>query len=398
MTTLKKCPYCGQMIPPEAPVCLFCQREAGTPETVKAHQQSERKRKLSFMIFLIVVFGLIALARSLPNRVSKDWANSGSTDSAHQCVVGTYTFGHVLANTGDVPLMNGPGLKTGQVLNEMAPEYGNLPPSYVNLSPSHDLEAICQSGDWLQVKIVAVEGRTKDALGRPLPFKTGWVEQRFISRELTGDQKRGLYWNVANDEHVAPEDKDWVREGALRVLSDNKQCKRIDYGAKFTGLFLGINRTGQYRIACSEGIDDGVDAFDVFFSKEDVVSNKSLAFPTAYDESASRKMCEAAIKSKARFPSTVNVHSFMGYATKTFPGDGRRLIVQDFSAKNAHGLELTYRAECWTKPDGQFKIDIQEKDRQQPSGASSEPPTRQQPSGASSEPPTKPGWVTAPTR
>src|SRR5262249_35013712 len=151
----------------------------------------------------------------------------------------------------------------------------------VNLSPSHDLEAICQSGDWLQVKIVAVEGRTKDLSGKPISFKTGWVEQKFISRELTGDQQRGLYWNIADDKNVAQEDKDWVRKGALRALSDDKQCKRIDDGAKVTGLVLGINRTGQYRVTCQ---NEEVLAFNVFFSKADVVSNKSLAPPTPYDE------------------------------------------------------------------------------------------------------------------
>jgi len=330
-----------------------------TPETVKARQESERKRKPSFIIFLAIVFGLIALLSSQQNKVSKDSANSGSTKSAHQCVIGTPTSGHMLVNKDDVPLMNGPGLETGQVLNEMVSE-GMGAKIYVNLSPSYDLEAICQSGDWLQLKIIAVEGRSKDVSGKPLPFKTGWVEQKFISRELTDDQQRGLYWNIADDKDVAPQDKDWVRKGALRALSDDKQCKRIDYGRKVTGLVLGIDRTGQYYVTCQ---NEEVLAFNVFFSKADVVSNKSLAPPTPYDESASRKMCEAAIKSKARFPSTVNVHSFMGYATKTFPGDGRRLIVQDFSAKNGYGLELTYKAECWTNPDGQFEIEIHEEGR-----------------------------------
>src|SRR6516162_10061568 len=187
-----------------------------TPETVKARQESERKRKPSFIIFLAIVFGLIALLSSQQNKVSKDSANSGSTKSAHQCVIGTPTSGHMLVNKDDVPLMNGPGLETGQVLNEMVSE-GMGAKIYVNLSPSYDLEAICQAGDWLQLKIIAVEGRSKDVSGKPLPFKTGWVEQRFISRELTDGQKLGLYWNIADDKSVAPEDKDWVRKGALRA-------------------------------------------------------------------------------------------------------------------------------------------------------------------------------------
>lgn len=64
---------------------------------------------------------------------------------------------------------------------------------------------------------------------------------------------------------------------------------------------------------------------------------------------------------KASFPSTVDIHSFAGYAMSVGAGNGYRIIDQSFSAKNAYGLELQYAARCWTKPNGEFEIQITEK-------------------------------------
>jgi hypothetical protein len=316
-------------------------------ETKRIEDGNKRKtdRKIAAVFVIVVIGGIVWALQSNKTTNNSNTVDFGSKKSAHQCAVGTPTSGHVLVNTDDVPLMNGPGLKRGQVLDEKGSE-GLSRKIYVTLSPSEDLEAICQSGDWFQVQIVAVNGDTETFWAS----KIGWVEQRFISRELTSDQQRGLYLNIANNEHVAPEDKEWVRKGALRALTDNKQCKRIDSGHKVAGLVLGIDRTGQYRVTCS----DRIEPFNVFFSQSDVVSNKSLALPTPYDESASRKMCEEAIRSKVDHPSTVSIHSIMGYVTKTFVGNGRRRIWQDFTAKNTYGLELTYTAVCLISPDGKL--------------------------------------------
>jgi hypothetical protein len=287
----------------------------------------------------------------------------------------------MIVTKSEVPVLSGPDSLSGEIKRQ-----NGLGESFsIKLSPSHDLEALCESGEWAQVKTVAIEGSSFDLFGKPITPDTGWVEKKFLTRELSDDQRRGLYWNIADDEFIPSEDKDWVRKGALRALSDNKRCKRVDGGRRITKRpsLDGVDRSGQAYAVCNNvARQDPGKLWNVFFSKADIDSNKSLATPEAYDEAESRKMCEAAIRSKANYPSTVNIHSFAGYGTRAFE-NGNRLIRQTFSAKTAYGLELTYVAECWIKPHGEFEINVTVKG----GGASSVPQQPQQ---------TKPGWVTAP--
>lgn len=277
---MKKCPYCAQMIPLEALVCHLCRRDVDTPESLKLRLESENKRKSTRgTIAIVCIFGFIAWL-SLSNKGTNDsnTVNSGSMQSAHKCAVGTPTSGHVLVNKNNVPMMNGAGVETGQLVNERASE-GSPQKIYESLWPSTDLEAICELGDWIQIQTVAYGGSSVDMFGKPITRMTGWIEKRFAARELTDNQKLGLYWNIADDKDIPSEDKDWVRKGALRVLSDNKRCKRIDRGRKVTGMVLGVDRTGQYYGTCSDKNERENQLWNVFFSKADVISDKLLAPP-----------------------------------------------------------------------------------------------------------------------
>lgn len=82
--------------------------------------------------------------------------------------------------------------------------------------------------------------------------------------------------------------------------------------------------------------------------------------PDAVDEKKARKWCEEAIIEKANLPSTVDMHSFLGYRTEVSP-DGNRETYQDFSAKNAFGVKLNFQARCLMSPDGNAEIHITEK-------------------------------------
>jgi hypothetical protein len=80
-------------------------------------------------------------------------------------------------------------------------------------------------------------------------------------------------------------------------------------------------------------------------------------------ESISRRLCEDGIRGWAKHPSTVDIHSIMGYGSKVI-STGERLIVQSFTARNSFGLELTYQAQCVVQPDGTLQINIAEKSGQ----------------------------------
>jgi hypothetical protein len=166
---------------------------------------------------------------------------------------------------------------------------------------------------------------------------------------LTDDQRRGLYWDIDHSSWVDPDDRQLFRSAALKVLADEKRCKRIDQGGKSGG---GLYK--PYSVVCH---GEGDDLFNVFFDKADAIGSAPLKNPEPFGESQSRRTCEDAIKDAVSHPSTVDINSIMGYATEA-GGNGNRVIWQDFSAKNSYGLELTYRARCLVTPDGKSDLSI----------------------------------------
>jgi hypothetical protein len=252
-----------------------------------------------------------------PRRVKNDSSNaeqsagmraadvvSKSNISARSCALGTPVSGRVFVGAKVAPMMKGPGRNTGRVINERASEILHRP-DYRELSLDYDLESICELPEWIMVKIVGADGSKVD-------WETGWVEKRFLTTTvvLTDDQKRGLYWNISADSEVGARDKQWVKKGALKALVDDKKCVRINGGAQ------DYERPGYYFVTCGgKSIADG---YNVFFRKEDVESNKSFKAPEAFDEQASRKNCETAIRQQVKHSSTLDIKR-SGYATRGTP-------------------------------------------------------------------------------
>jgi hypothetical protein len=87
-----------------------------------------------------------------------------------------------------------------------------------------------------------------------------------------------------------------------------------------------------------------------------------LSSAAGYPADASRALCEKAIMVSANNPSTVDIQSFVGYATDVL-GNGNRRITQTFSAKNGFGLKTTYDAYCTITPSGELDIKIVEQGR-----------------------------------
>ncbi|MCP1757902.1 hypothetical protein [Bradyrhizobium elkanii] len=271
--------------------------------------------------------------------------NSLPKKSSRLCAIGEPISGKAIAGKRSVPVLNGPSESSGSMINQTASAAFNrqIPET---LSPSADLELLCESNGYVQVIVTGFMGQPPTP-----PALQGWVKKESVSTELTEDQKRGLFWDFASAD-LTPEDRSFLRVGALKILNDDKRCLRIDGGSK------GSSSGGkQYYVTCG---GSGGELFNVFFDKADAIVQTPLKHPEPFDETSSRRLCEAAIKESASHPSTVNIHSFMGYATKTF-GNGNRFVWQTFSAKNSYGLELTYQALCTVTPDGKSEITISEK-------------------------------------
>ena len=126
-----------------------------------------------------------------------------------------------------------------------------------------------------------------------------------------------------------------------------------------------VQKKGQYFIICDQITGGGIPpidktAFNVFFTKEDILGSKSMADKPAFEEIKSKRICEEAIMSQALHPSTVDIKRVLGYSTRVVPeplgkGNNKRIIYQEFSAKNDYGLKLKYRAECHILPSGKLE-------------------------------------------
>jgi hypothetical protein len=174
--------------------------------------------------------------------------------------------------------------------------------------------------------------------------------------------KRGLTWDidVIGRSTFSEDDKRLFKAAAEKVLRDDPICDQVYGGDRPNDLHAWNNpQRKPYYVTCLA--KDGKDAFNIFFNATDISSDAPLRGPSPFDESASRRLCERAIKGKASHPSTVDIHSIMGYATST-SGSGMRVVRQDFTAKNDYGLELKFRAHCYVDSSGELgDIDIFEK-------------------------------------
>jgi hypothetical protein len=158
-----------------------------------------------------------------------------------------------------------------------------------------------------------------------------------------------LIWNIDTDNDIASADKGFVREGALKVLSDDRNCAQISVGGRST------TKPGAYYVTC-EPRNRGT-VYNVWFTPAQVADSTRLAAPTAYPESFAREACEREIRARVTNPSTLDLHRFTGYATSVH-NNGNRTLVQDFTASNALGVGSKYEARCLVLPNGAVEITI----------------------------------------
>lgn len=288
---------------------------------------------------------LLAAVSACSDNGRSEQADEGSNQTAQKtertCDVGTPNQGKYFIIKDETPFYLGPDKNGGKVVNSRASEVLGYT-HYRDLWTTMVLEGLCETPEWLHAKIV-------EADGAPVDWEAGWVEKNKIRTDASSDQKLGLLWNIEGEAGFSTEEKSLIREGSLRVLRDDENCKSLITGDR------SENRKGQIYVTCTPS--NGREHFNVWFSLEDVKSGRKLASPSAFDESASRRVCNEAIRSNVNHPSTLDIHWITGYTSRV-SNNGNREIIQKFSAKNSFGLELEYRARCLVMPSGKVEVTI----------------------------------------
>lgn len=170
-------------------------------------------------------------------------------------------------------------------------------------------------------------------------------------------------------DYVSKSDRELLKKARKKIMQENPKCVSVDYGSTVSERSENgniVQKKGQYFIICDQIKGGGIpsidkQAFNVFFTKEDILGSKSMADKPAFEEIKSKRICEKAIMNNSLHPSTVDIRRVLGYDTRIVAGNNKRIIYQEFSAKNDFGLKLKYKAECHILPDGKLEaIDISE--------------------------------------
>ena len=261
--------------------------------------------------------------------------------SAASCDYGSPITGEFYPQKNEIPFYNGPGKKYGKVTNAKLSEIlGKTMPR--ELWIGNTLRASCITDGWVKGKIVASDGH-------PVSWESGWASLDYVKGKMTPEQEAGLIWD-GSVSGTSEFERTELRIAALNVLRSNPNCASISYGDRST------QREGQFFVTCDA--KSGT-PFNVHFSIDEAKS-KSIKAPVAVSSNVARQECKKLIMKNSNYPSTVDIHSILGFAT-TAHNNGNRTVIQEFSAKNGFGLELEYTARCLTMPDGYTEITITEK-------------------------------------
>ena len=299
---------------------------------------------------LAAIFVLLVIVGLLVGREDDSITTEATrTQPAHEphpsvdCDYGMPVAGRFFVKGREINFRFGPGTNHKRVINQKATQvFGKT--QYRTLWPSMVLEARCETEEWLQAKIVESDGSAVN-------WETGWVHKKFVTDTASADAQAGLVWDIEGEPDFTPEEKDLLKQGALKVLSDEPNCAKITTG------YRSGSRKGAYYVTCISKSDSL--PFNVWFTPGDVETGSKLGVPKAYPEEPSRRACEKAIKARVTHPSTLDIHQFMGYATQIH-NNGNRTVIQEFTAKNSFGLEIKHRARCLIQPDGSLEIAITE--------------------------------------
>ena len=146
-----------------------------------------------------------------------------------------------------------------------------------------------------------------------------------------------FYWDKYNRAY-----KDLIVKGANKVFRENPRCHTLDPESATTSISKGTKNDPMFYVSCKT--EDG-EPFNVFFSKSDVKSDKSLAAVAHIDRGDALIACRDYAKAHAMHPSSVDFSTFMDLGTKEFP-NGRTRLDSSFTAKNSFNMEVKFNITC----------------------------------------------------
>lgn len=296
------------------------------------------------VFFLIVTICIFAAYQCSPDSGSSSAPVRKFQKAAdNNCSLGKPISGRFYPIADAVNFRSGPDKNSSRIINSTATAFlGET--QYREIWTGMTLQALCETDEWLQAKII-------EADGNPVNWETGWIYKKFVTQNMSSDRAAGLIWNIDAESEFSKREKETLKLGALKVLRDEPQCKSI-----YTG-YRSTSSKGDFYVTCNA--KNGGDPFNVWFFAKSVSSDRKFSAPKPVDETFARNNCESRIAASIVHPSTLEIHRITGYATQTH-SNGNRTTQQEFTAQNSYGLRLRYRATCLFEPSGKFDFSVSE--------------------------------------
>lgn len=268
-------------------------------------------------------------------------ANASTSNQGFACEAGQPVEGVFYVTGRDVSFRIGPGPDFPHVEKKRAQDSaGDV--EYRSLKIFDVLTAYCETGDWLQARIV-------ESAGEPRDGEMGWVNKQYISDTPSDDQKAGIYFDIDGSSDFTEEEKELVRRGALRVLADESNCARVIF------IFRDNSESDVYHVSCLARRDDGI--VTVEFTPQDLASEKKIGVPDAYPEEQSFLACGREAAARVGLTPDLEFGRITGMDTHVFNNGNRRVSLL-FTVEDHRGSEIPLLANCLVQPNGNFDFTL----------------------------------------
>lgn len=165
---------------------------------------------------------------------------------------------------------------------------------------------------------------------------------RDTTPRYTNFTEEDFYWDKKTKEY-----KDLIVHMVNEIHRKNPKCMTIDPATAAMSSTKGTASDPVFFVTCGEGIN----AFNVFFSKSEANRGVIPTAPTNIDQATAVRLCEEYAKANATHPSTVKFSRVMSLSV-TEHANGNTTVLSTFTAKNSFGLELKYDIRCLLNSNG----------------------------------------------
>ena len=149
--------------------------------------------------------------------------------------------------------------------------------------------------------------------------------------------------------------KDIVVAGVNKLHRENSRCKEIDPGMAMFSPSKSSPGNPVFFVLCGSGAK----AHNVFFSKSDVASEKTLVAAKHIGRETAISLCEKYARNSATHPSTVDFSRVINLGVHEHP-NGRTTVISTFTAKNGFNLKIKFGIRCLLNANGFIEATVNE--------------------------------------